>query len=495
MNLYGIFLRIPEKSRIFTLVKQEVNDISSAIQSLVRDMESMRKSMDEMSRTISAQSRTIDRQTVELIKLRRENKELKKCLGDERTPQPPKNSGNSSVPPSKEQMSAEAVRRTKSLRKKSKNTPGGQFGHQGSTLKKSDSSDSQIVHDPGHCSLCGADLSSAQSKLEYTTQVIDIPLATPTVTEHRYYSKLCNCGCLNRISKPQRGNSVTYGKNIRAVIVYLSVVQCLPYKRLVSTLKAFYGIEPSEGTVNNIIEQAMRSSQPALDKIKSNISAQRVVGFDETGCYCRGKLDWAWIAQTPTDTYVFRANGRGHECLEAEFGDKLQAMVAVSDRHSAYFAIDFANHQVCLAHLLRNLEYLNELDKTQKWSSKIQNLLRDAIKARHTNPGKPISTKYWLDKLDKLLQKAVGHLHEDFIKMKNALNKCRNFIFNFLADPAIPPTNNDSERGFRKTKVKQKISGAFRSEDGADAFFAIHSIADSALKKGMSPFEAILALW
>ena len=169
-------------------------------------------------------------------------------------------------------------------------------------------------------------------------------------------------------------------------------------------------------------------------------------------------------------------------------------MVAVTDRHSAYFAINFLDNQICLAHLLRNLEYLNDLDTEQSWSKELQELLREAIHERKENPNKSIPIKGWLERLDKLLTRNLDGLRKEFNELKRGILKRRDNIFNFLEDPAIPPDNNASERGIRKHKIKQKISGMFRSETGADAFHAIHSITDTAWKNGQSPLGAIIAL-
>ncbi|WP_218049308.1 IS66 family transposase [Bacteroides acidifaciens] len=169
-------------------------------------------------------------------------------------------------------------------------------------------------------------------------------------------------------------------------------------------------------------------------------------------------------------------------------------MVAVTDRHSAYFAIDFLNNQICLAHLLRNLEYLNDIDKKQTWAKDVQTLLRGAIHLRNEKPDEVIPKDSWLTRLDELLKKNLDSLRKEFNELKRGIIRCRDYIFNFLENPAIPSDNNASERGIRKLKVKQKISGCFRSGTGADAFHALHSIADTAWKNGQSPLDAILAL-
>ena len=170
-------------------------------------------------------------------------------------------------------------------------------------------------------------------------------------------------------------------------------------------------------------------------------------------------------------------------------------MVAVTDRHSAYFTLNFLNHQVCVAHLLRELQYLNELDKEQQWSRNVESLLQLAVHERNENPQAIIDKQPWLKKLDGLLMENLEHMAEQFGKLKNGLIKCRDYIFNFLENPAIPPDNNASERGIRKVKIKMKNSGTFRSDQGADAFLDLLSIVETTKKHNNSPYAAIRALF
>lgn len=149
--------------------------------------------------------------------------------------------------------------------------------------------------------------------------------------------------------------------------------------RIASFLREVFGLSPSEGSLVNWVNEAKRNARPIVDKIREYIMTSSVVGFDESGCYCNKRLDWEWIAQTVYYTLLFRANGRGSKVLEDKFGDSLERMTAVTDRHSAYFALHFLNHQVCLAHLLRELQYLSELNTGQDWSGRIADLFREAI--------------------------------------------------------------------------------------------------------------------
>lgn len=480
-------MRISNKTAIFVSVKQQVNDINSTLTGLLFELQSLRKTVD----SLYAENRSLNRNIDKLLK---ENRELRKRL--EKYENPPKDSGNSSTPPSKEPVKSEIERRTKSLRKKSDKSVGGQPGHEGTTRKMVAIPDEIESISSHFCTQCGRDLSEVEGELDYVTQEIDLPQIRPIYRERRFYKKVCACGCCNRDYAPRKrgGNAITFGKNIRAVATYLSVVQCMPYERLQSLFETMFNVRISQGTLANIVREMLEKSRPAIDLIERMIRESAIVGFDESGCYTDGKLNWSWIAQTTYLTLVFRGAGRGAKVLEERFGDSLKNMVAVTDRHSAYFAIDFLNNQICLAHLLRNLEYLNDIDKEQTWAKEVQTLLREAIHLRNEKPSDIIHKESWLTRLDDLLKRNLDNLRKEFNELKRGIIKCRDYIFNFLENPAIPSDNNGSERGIRKLKVKQKISGCFRSDTGADAFHALHSIADTAWKNGQSPLDAILAL-
>ncbi|QUB63408.1 transposase [Prevotella melaninogenica] len=152
-------------------------------------------------------------------------------------------------------------------------------------------------------------------------------------------------------------------------------------------------------------------------------------------------------------------------------------------------------NQVCLAHLLRELQYLSELNTEQEWSGKVTNLFREAIHERNTNPNDVIDKVSWIERLDNLIKQNIEELGKKFITFRKGLVKCRDYIFNFLENPMIPFDNNGSERGIRKLKIKLKNSCAFRSDFGADAFLELHSIVETAKKHDKTPYNAIQALF
>ena len=477
-------------------MNEKVTDISEALLSMTEEMRSMRETIDSQHAEICRLSRLVESNNVELHKRDKRIEELEAKLSKYETPD--KNSGNSSTPPSKESIRDEAIRRTKTLRKPTGRKPGGQKGHEGSTLKMTQAPDETEDVSANYCTKCGASLEDCERILDYVTQVVSIPDLKPVVKEIRHYITVCkNCGERIQSHAPRRrgSNAVVYDASVKSLVVYLSVVMFLPYGRIGNFLKEVFGLEISQGSFVNWVNEARKNAAPAIEKIKECIMKSAVVGFDESGLYCNKRLDWTWIAQTVYFTLLFHGSGRSHKELEGRFGNSLERMTAVTDRHSAYFTLNFLNHQVCVAHLLRELQYLNELDTEQEWSRKVESLLQEAIHERNENPQTIIDKQPWLARLDALLTGNLEHMAEQFGKLKKGLIRCRDYIFNFLENPAIPPDNNASERGIRKVKIKMKNSGTFRSDAGADAFLDLLSIVETTKKHNNSPFVAIRSLF
>ena len=477
-------------------MKEAVTDIYETLLAMTEEVRLLRETIGSQHTDICRLNRNIDKLNADLRKRDKRIKELEEKLAKYETPN--KNSGNSNTPPSKENIKAEVLRRTKTLRKPTGRKPGGQEGHEGCTLKKAQTPDETEDIMANYCTRCGASLEDCERILDYVTQVVSIPELKPIVKEIRHYIMVCK-KCGERIqlhaARKRGSNAVVYDASVKSLVVYLSVVMFLPYGRIESFLREVFSLEISQGSLVNWVNEAKKNAAPAIKKIKESIMKSAVVGFDESGLYCNKKLNWAWIAQTVYFTLLFHGNGRSHKELESRFGDSLERMVAVTDRHSAYFTLNFLNHQVCVAHLLRELQYLNELDAEQQWSRDVESLLQQAIHERNENPQAVIDKQPWLIKLDRLLTENLEHMAEQFGKLKNGLIKCRDYIFNFLENPAIPPDNNASERGIRKVKIKMKNSGTFRSDQGADAFLDLLSIIETTKKHNKSPYAAIRALF
>jgi transposase len=468
-------------------VKEQVLDMSGFLKVV-------NEKMDCLTNKVASLTRQLDVVTTENIALRKKVVVLESRLAKYETP--PKDSHNSHTPPSKESIKAQALRATRSLREKSNNPTGGQKGHKGNTLEKAPEPDAIEEHQPHYCTQCGEDLSHIEGSIVEARQSIDIPLPIrPIITEHRAISKECSCGHCNRIEFPKTVRSnISYGVNTRALVAYLSNVQHLPYQRLTELLDNCFGVKMSQGTVYNILQDMKQQTRVAYDQIRNKIEQAKVVGADETGENINGKLHWMWVWQTPDLTYIHSDKFRGKLAIDNQFKDGLPKATLVTDRHSSYFNMVVKDHQLCLTHLLRELAYLSELSPDQTWSSRMAELLREAIHKRKTENWEHLDRKSILERFANLLATATNHLHQKIIALHKSLIKHKESMFRFLFDPDIPYDNNASERAVRPLKVKQKVSGLFRSDQGADAFCQLHSITQTAKKNNQNPFSALIAV-
>jgi len=464
-----------------------VTDIKQVVATFKAETETLKHTISEQRVEISRLNHRLGSKDREILELKRENNRLLEKLSQYE--KPTKDSHNSSIPPTKEPVSA--LRRTASLRKKSNLKSGGQPGHPGYTLEQTPFPDHTIDHVPQFCQRCGRSLTDVLSECIGTRQVKDLPEIKPVVTEHRIYGKQCSCGCINKEIFPAEARSpMCYGHNIRALISYFNAVQCIPYERLNEVFEDCFHVGLSQGTVGNILKSMKRKSDGIYSEIGSRVTGSSVVGADETGANVGGKLDWIWGFQTDKLTYLYHDPSRGKEAIDKHFPEGLPHSTLVTDRHASYFKCFVKDHQICLAHLLRELTYLSELDKNQDWSSRLKELFQEAIHKRKTMQWENIPRTELMKRLDELLNFPLYEWHKDFGCLQRSLLKHRDSIFRFLSKPDIPYDNNASERAIRVVKIKQKVSGCFRSGKGADVYTQLLSIADTAKKNGKSRLQA-----
>ena len=490
---------------------RQCTDIDEILRSINQRLRKLEKSDSEKTEEIGRLNRVICQKDKEIHSLKVELASSKSDLADAKTrikelegeepaeeddsssssEKPEKNSSNSSVPPSQESIAARELRRTKSLRKPSGKPSGVQPGHKGSTLQSVCTPDRIIKHEPAYCKCCGRPLDGIAYRKIRKTQIVDIKFVVET-TEEQYYEKVCQCGCVNNSDAPNC--RIKYGDNIRALVSYLNVVQCIPFKRIAELISDLCGQRISEGTVQNILKGNSAKSDKAYDEIRKRIECAPVVGADETGAAVGKQLHWNWIFQTDALTYVYQLKSRGQEAVDSKFPNGLPHSTLVTDRKQTYFKMNVKDHQVCLAHLLRNAEYLNELDAKQDWSRRFIHLLAHAIDLRRNKTITQRKIKVLKTKMKNLLGESLSHLDDEFERFKKGILKVKDYLFTFLSNPLVPYDNNASERGVRKIKVKQKVSGCFRTDSGADDFAKLHSIVETAMKNGNSKFNAILAV-
>ena len=425
-------------------------------------------------------------------KLKAEVNTLKARL--DKLEKPKKDSHNSSIPPSKEDVaSAEDRKRTKSLRKPSGKKSGGQPGHEGRTLHRVDAVDEFVEVPLDKCPECGEDLSGVQWVEKMSRQVIDISFPAPVVTQYTILEKVCpNCGRTVCGEFPESVNGeVSYGPNVQALVVYLCEEHAVSYQRIKRLMSDMFNINMSEGTINNIVQRMTKRARRLYERIREKIGHSSVVGADETGIDIAGILHWLWVWQTEAASFFKPHAKRGYKAIEETFDEGLPDTVLVTDRHGAYFSMNVKTHQVCLVHLLRNLTYLTEVQPENRWPKEMLQLITDAMKERRDKPWDEIDRQGLRRRLDELLDSPLGTEDKEFVGMKNGLTSKKDYLFTFLDNPDVPYDNNASERAVRPAKTKQKVAGLFRTLLGAEAYAVIHSIIDTAKKQAVSPFNEL----
>ena len=420
---------------------------------------------------------------------------------------PKKDSSNSSISPSTEIV---PPKKNQSLRPKSDKNNGGQAGHVGKTLMQSDTPDKVIVieYNINSCKQCGFDLSSVIAKLKERRQVLDLDLQdiNTKITEYarpegqmplgcQSYSKECpSCGYNNHDNAYPNlvAPHISYGKNIMAIVSYLSVVHYLSYNRIVSALATLYKINISEGAVDRLLKKASKLSQNEIQKVVSQLELSDIVGIDETGAKVNGARNWHWVFQNDTCTYIVANESRGTKVITENFTDGFVNAIVVHDNFSSYSSLIAEGEQLCLAHKLRDLQYAIDCDETQVMQE-MQLLLREAMldhKEDLLQTQREILQKKYLLIFDMLL-KVDAIPKSETQKQLNSFRKARDKIFTFLLYANVPPDNNSSERAIRNIKVKLKVSGQFKSLQGAKDYASLRSVVDTARKRGMNEFETI----
>ena len=480
-----------------------ITDIADAIKALSEKTSALESELSACKSEVSRLNRVNSRLLSENTKLEKQVKQLEaeiEKLGGRRVE---KDSTNSSVPPTQQSIPSQIALRTRSLREPSDRKSGGQEGHEGHELAKADSPCSTEYHKALTCPHCGAVIpEDAEQECTMTVQMIEIGgvAEPPVVTEHNRLTAVCP-HCHRRVhGKMPTGNSTktSYGPKVQTVVVYLFVVQSMPYNRIAEMMRDVFCLESfSEGTVKNILSRNAAKAQAVYMALLSYIAKEKCAGMDETGVYINKALCWFWCLQCARFCFVFADPSRGMEALKKHgILEHLANLVLCTDRHSTYFNLDVLTHQFCLVHLIRNLQYLNDLNGAQQWSRQMQQLFRDAIHERNKAESPPgtEARRRFEERLDKLLDEDAGQYGKDFQQLQNGIIKCRDCLFTFLDHEGVPHHNNASEAAIRILKVKTKVSGGFRTKEGADEFAVFHSIMDTAKRNGKSKFKTLYQL-
>ena len=417
-----------------------------------------------------------------------------------------KDSRNSSKPPSSDGLKKKPAKAIKNSRERSGRKPGGQKGHDGSTLKMSQEPDHFKAHYPHHCHQCGGGLFS-QGELSGRRQVFDIPKISIEVTEHQVYSCQCErCGARQNGEYPSGVNrSVQYGNHLKAFCVYLNTYQMVPYFRLRELIEDLTGQRISPGSIGNFISDCSEKLDDYETEVIGRLLESMVVGADETGMRREGKTDWVHVVCNDFLTWYGIHNNRGRKAIE-EF-DILPRFdgTVVHDRYRSYYGYLFI-HSLCNAHILRELKYFYE-NKGLKWAKELTKLLAKANRRKKEDKLTQHFVTRTINHFERIVQRELKRVASETPlprkgkrgraprteehRLLDALATNQEDFLRFLLDPEVPFDNNLAERDLRMIKLKQKISGCFRSGKGGEQFCRIRGYVSTVRKNGLTVLQQI----
>lgn len=454
--------------------------------------------MNETAQALQGQVRALTSE-VERLRLRIKELEGQAC----------KNSKNSSRPPS-----SDGLKKTTSLRVASSKKPGGQTGHVGKTLEQTGTPDLVVRHAlPERCDACQATLSNSGAQVHRRGQVFDIPAVCFEVVEYQALRLRCPCGKLHESEfAPEVFEVAQYGPNVRALAVHLTQGQLLPFARAGELIKDLYGLDISPATLVQWVHEAAQALVPTVQAIVQSVQVAAVVHVDESGLRVASRLQWLHTAVTATHTWYGVHPKRGMQAITDHGVLPNYAGTLVHDCWAPYWSLQCA-HSLCAAHLLRELVYQKETT-AQAWPQGLIELLLAAEQA--CKAARQADTALQSLQLEAFASQYRALVHEGQAqnlpaakapgqrgraKQSGAFNLLRRLlereheVLRFMRDLGVPFTNNLAERAIRMPKVKQRISGCFRTLLGAQNFCAIRSYLDTARKQGFGMLHAMRALF
>jgi transposase len=440
---------------------------------------------------------------VKLLAMAEENADLRRQLA--------KNSDNSSKPPSSDGLKKKPPAR-RSLRGKSGKKSGGQVGHKGDTLRQTPTPDIVVTHEAERCGACQGALTAAMATGVEKRQVFDIPEPRLEVTEHQ--ARVYRCACCQgetRAAFPAGVNAhVQYGPRLRAAAIYYNAQQLIPEERVCQILGDLHGaVSLCAASVTNWVNAAALTLGEVVEHILACLTHGGVRHLDETGFRVAGKLHWLHSVSNQAFTH-YRVSAR-----RGDVPTFLEGGTIVHDHFKSYYAHISAvdAHALCGAHHLRELKAIEEIEK-EPWAKAMSDLLTHANRLKHE-----ARERGEAGLLDTVLQGIIAEydaivvrglaFHENQPPLTkrpgargrkakrpghNLLVRLRDYqddVLRFIADFDVPFTNNQAEQDLRMMKVRMKISGSFRTLDGAQTFATIRSVISTAKKHGLNILAAL----
>lgn len=410
-----------------------------------------------------------------------------------------KNSENSGKPPSSDGLKKKPV----NLREVSGKKPGAQKDHPGHTLKIVEQVENQIEVPLSGVCICGACLSKAAHLRWLRRQVHDVEIRR-TVTDYMVEEGVCSCGQVWAAACEYQA-PVQYGSGIRSLLVYFREEQHLSFDRLQEVFSDVFITNIADGTTMAALQICHERLQCVEQQIKSGIEQSPVQHNDESGFRVEGTTQWLHVAATVLLTYYFVHKKRGRKAIEA-----LGTLVgykgkSIHDRYATYNTFTECGHGLCNEHLLRDLKNLHE-NWHIPWAKRMSTLLIEAKQLKEANGDLPPQSEtilmqnrfdyeLQLAQRDALLLKKTDPARKMSLKLIKVFKERKIQILLFLTDPLVPFTNNQAERDIRMVKLRQKISGGFRTQHGAQTMCRIRGFISTCRKQNINVLTAIQSVF
>ena len=459
--------------------------------------------VNALNASLNSLQQSFDAQTALIAQLNQTIQELKEQLN--------KNSKNSSKPPSSDGFKKPAP---KSLRKPSGKKVGGQKGHQGTFLSVLSDPDEIVKHMPSACEGCPHyKMCKGTACVAEKRHVIDA-VVTVNVVEHQ----LLEIPICMLHGDTRKGNfpndvkaTVQYGENLQALSVALNTVGAVSVKRTHEILSGVFNIPLATGTISNMVKRCANAVSETVNRIKQKVANSGLGHFDETGTRVDKKLWWVHDASNCEFTYLDISPKRGYLGMEQCGVLPLFHGIAMHDCWASYWSYEDCQHAVCCAHLLRELTGIAENHPEQKWASAFIDLLLEMkkVKDKAVEVGKETLSYYHYHKFDKRYDELIKQAREEnplpvttekkrgrkkkgkILALVERLDNYKASVCLFIHNFMVPFDNNQAERDLRMIKVKTKVSGCFRSEEGARDYLKIMSYIGTAHKQGHNAYDAI----
>ncbi len=462
----------------------------------------------ELEALVATQADLIEAQAATIERLERRVADLERDAS--------RHSGNSSKPPSSdtaEQKAALAAKR-QAKRVKGQRRAGKQPGAPGANLSRVADPDHQVTHRPERCECCGRDLSRAPVTASESRQVFDLPQRRAEVTEHVRQRRRCGCGHETSAQFPPEATApACWGPRVRAMALCLLVRHHIPVARVAEILTDLLGAPVSTGWVAGLTRAASRGLEPWMGDLCDRLAREHVVHADETGARVSGVKWWFHVACTAMLTFIAIHRRRGVVATD-EFGIFPRfSGTMVHDRWAPYWRYQQATHAICNAHIIRDLAGVAEIASQAEWADAMAEFLVEAKRrcdtARQQNLIRLSDDQLKLLRAwyDALVSRALSATPDppDGAK-RNAMEKAaynlavalrdhKDEILRFTADLAVSFDNNQAERDLRMAKLQMKVSGCFRTSEGAQRFGHVRSYIETARKHGLNPFDVLIDLF